>query len=500
MQTNSASNSTSPDVTLAQIERLIADVADLATHDVSVHDFHAELLDRAVVGLAAIGGAVWICPDGTRVSVDVESVADATRAGVIRESLPHRRRCVEAVSRSGRAVQIPPDGNGEQNDDGGNPTGCLLILCPVRVAGQTKAVVEIMQRPDSPPESRNGYSEFLDELCRHAEEFHTRRELNNFRERANLWAAFEAFSHRVHSKLDLRETAFTIVNESRSVIGCERVTLAEVRGKRCRILAVSGVDTPNPRANSVRCLEALIAAAIATNEPFWYAGRSDEIAPQIETPLQAYLEESPARLLSIVPLYGGAEHSEKNGEVMLGALAVERFDGVFDDEMQQRIGAVCGHAALALRNAIAHRNLPTIPFIGRAIAARRQTRIGWRPRWLIAAGVVLALIAALAVVPADFRVESSGELQPSQRFHVFAPADGTVRINQLPISKHNRVKRNDIVAVMYSAPLEMKLNQVRGDLHTVDKQLEAVRNERFGRAQTDGAPRSSQAQITARTQ
>lgn len=497
---SSASNLTGPDATLAQIERLIADIADLATLDVTVHDFHAKLLDRAIVGLAAVGGAVWTCYGGTRVRLDVESLVDPSRATAIRESQAVRKSRAEQAAGADRAVQIPPDGHGGTPLPGGNPTGCLLILCPITVAGETKAVIEILQRPDSPPEARDGFLNFLDELCHHAAEFHLRRELHQFRERTVLWARFEAFSHRVHSKVDLRETAFTIVNESRSVIGCERVSLAEVRGKHCRILAVSGVDTLNSRANSIRCLNALVAAAVATNEPFWYAGQAGEIAPQVEAPLQAYLDESPARLLAIVPLYAGVDDTNQERDAMLGALVVERFDGACDDEMQRRIGAVCGHAALALNNALDYRNLPTLPIVGPLIAARRRHRAGWKPRWLIGAAVVLLVLAALVLIPADFRVESTGELRPSSRFHVFAPADGTVRINQLPVSKRSQVGRNEIVAVLKSAPLEMQHNQIWGELQTVEKQLDAVRNERFGRESPDGTRKSRSSELTARTQ
>eukprot|EP00913_Durusdinium_trenchii_P028467 g26695.t1 len=500
MESDSHANPTSADVTLAQIERLIADVADLATHDVSNHEFHAELLDRAVVGLAAIGGAVWDCQGGARVAIGVESIVDVGRVDAIQSSLPERQSHVEAAARSGRAGVIPPDGSASQNPAGTNPTGCLLIICPIRVAAQTKAVVEVMQRPDCPPESRDGFLEFLDELCHHAGEFHTRRELNLYRERAVLWARFEAFSHRVHSKIDLRETAYTIVNESRSVIGCERVSLAEVRGTRCRLLAVSGVDVINPRSNSVRALEALINATVATGEPFWYAGRSDELAPQIETPLEGYLEHSPARLLAIVPLYTGDDQADDHENNMTGAMVIERFDGEFDDEMQRRIGAACGHAALALGNAIDHRNRPTIPILGPAIAARRRSRTGWTRRWLIAAAISLTLIAALIVIPADFKVQSRGELQPAERHHVFAPVDGTVRINQLPVSRRGSVTKNEVVAVIDSGPLDLKLNQIWGELQTVEKQLDAVRNERFGRERTDGEPPRSKTLISARKQ
>ena len=61
----------------------------------------------------------------------------------------------------------------------------------------------------------------------------------------------------------LKETAFTVANEGRRLIGCDRVSVLVRRGTRCRLVAVSGVATVNRRANAVRALERLATGMLA---------------------------------------------------------------------------------------------------------------------------------------------------------------------------------------------------------------------------------------------
>ena len=49
----------------------------------------------------------------------------------------------------------------------------------------------------------------------------------------------------------MRETAYTIVNEGRRLIGCDRVSVAIKRGRTCKVEAISGQDTIESRSNVV---------------------------------------------------------------------------------------------------------------------------------------------------------------------------------------------------------------------------------------------------------
>ena len=56
----------------------------------------------------------------------------------------------------------------------------------------------------------------------------------------------------VHRSLDSRATCYAIVNESRRLIRSDRVSITLRRGKRQKVVAVSGLDSIDRRADEVR--------------------------------------------------------------------------------------------------------------------------------------------------------------------------------------------------------------------------------------------------------
>src|SRR5439155_1736047 len=54
-------------------------------------------------------------------------------------------------------------------------------------------------------------------------------------QRDALWAQLESFSRAVHAGLNPRETAYTIANEGRRLIGCDRLSVAILRGATARV-------------------------------------------------------------------------------------------------------------------------------------------------------------------------------------------------------------------------------------------------------------------------
>src|SRR4030095_17136945 len=87
---------------------------------------------------------------------------------------------------------------------------------------------------------------------------------------------------QAHETLDARETAYTIVNEARRLLGCDRVTVGILRGGKIAIEAVSGQDTLDNRSNVVTLLGKLATRVVATGEPLWYAGATEDFPPQTQ--------------------------------------------------------------------------------------------------------------------------------------------------------------------------------------------------------------------------
>ena len=63
-------------------------------------------------------------------------------------------------------------------------------------------------------------------MCELAGEFLKNHQLRHFVDRQALWTQLEDFTRSIHSSLHPRETAFTIANEGRRLIDCDRVSVA----------------------------------------------------------------------------------------------------------------------------------------------------------------------------------------------------------------------------------------------------------------------------------
>lgn len=493
MTADALHNLEAPERSLDRIDRLIGEALRLARSDSSPEEFFAGLAERLLSASSALAAAVWLrSPDGVLQrlcqsgSLPGPEAADGSTA---------RRRLVERALNTSAPAVVDPQTAAEANDGAVNDTGCLLLVFPFSAAGVPRGAVELVQRSDLPAPVREGCMQLLEEFCDIARDYSTAEELRAMRRRAELWAQFERFAQRIHSSLSLRDTAFSVVNEARPLIGCDRVGLVVRQGSGCRTWAVSGVDAVNRRSAAVRALETLSTAVLSTGEALWYDETSGELAPQIDGPLHAYLETSPARALAVVPLFAveegtdleaaGAEGGRRSGAdlsvypVPFAALIVERFDAAWDGDMPRRATAVAAQCTTAVQNALEHRSTSRLPVLGRLFGKpwrRPPSRARW---WTGAAAVLLAAVAALSLVPADFDVAARGQLLPRDRRNVHAPADGIVRIADLPVAKRDGVQNGEIVAAIRSPELDREYARVFGELQTVRKQLDGIRTARL---------------------
>lgn len=455
-----------------EIERLVREVAELARADVDTLDFYQGVLDRAVRALSAAGGVVW------RIDDDAGSnILCQIRLKDVLPSDPHNERQHQVLLAgvcSGQDVRLVPPSSGSTTERGGNPSDYAALICPVLVNDAPVAGLELFLRPGSSPAAQQGFLQFLAALGELCAEFERNRELRLLRDREAVWQQFEEFTQRVHTALSTRQLAFTVVNEGRRVIQCDRLTLATKVGERFRLQAVSGLDTLDQRANVVQRLEELTRVACATGEPFWHTEPSPVLSPQMETALTNYLPASRARMLAVLPLKG--EATATTPAPILGALIVERFEsGRADDAFRQRIAAVTRQTGLALRNTHEHESIPFVSLL-RLLRVPMQA-LKTRKAALIGCG--LALLGILAwLIPYEFEVSGQGELQPAMRRNLFAPSDGVV--DELKVRPAQQVAKGEVLAVLQSTELDFELSRVLGEKLTVEKRLASIEAARLG--------------------
>ena len=238
-----------------EIQGLVHEIAELSRSEISPAEFYDAMLNKVVAALAAPGGAVWTVSDAGGLQLAYQ--INLRQTGLDRESdRPAAARpaaCTRCCSGSEGALVAPHSGAGDATDNdedaAANPTDFLLVLAPVHNDQGPQGVVEIFQRPGARITTQRGYLRFLLQVCEFAGDFLKARRLRHLSEKQTLWEQLETFTRTAHEKLDVRQTAYTIANEGRRLIGCDRVSVAIRRGGSCPIEAVSGQDTFDKRSN-----------------------------------------------------------------------------------------------------------------------------------------------------------------------------------------------------------------------------------------------------------
>ncbi len=484
-----------------EIDDLLETVAGLAESDLTPTEFYAELMDRIVPALAATGGAVWTGGPAGGVELQYQVNLPGGLLSEDREGARRHARLVEQVLATGKGKLSPPQSGTADSDQAANPTELALVLCPWSFE-DVSGVVEVFQRPGASPSAQQGCLRFLSAICELVADFHRNRQLRGFRRRIEQLGRFEQFTERVHRTLDPTSTAYEIANEGRRLIGCDRLSVAVLQRHRWRVLAISGVDGVNRRANAVRHLERLAKAVTTVGEPVWFDGSAGDLAPEIEESLSVCVDEFHARALVVVPLaapQGGEppdEQKHREPPKMVGALVVEQFRGGLDERLRAGVDAIRNHSASALANAMEYESGPVVRFL------RAVGKVGWMVsvkhvgKTAAALVALAAVVIALATVPADFQVEAHGELQPLGRRHVFAPSDGVV--SELEVAHADRVEADQVLLVMRRPELDFEFKRVWGELQTARKKLAAVEAERLQNRRETADERRQYGRLTAR--
>lgn len=471
---SAASPPPSPDLLLVQetkneIRSLVQEIAQLAKQEIPPEEFYAGFLGRIVSAMAAVGGAVWTSGDNGLTLQYQVNLAGAELDDSTAGRQQHSRLLRKAMS-SGNAMLVPPRAGGSGEDAEANPSAHLLVLAPLRVEQEVVGLVEIFQRPGGGPTTQRGYVRFVSQMADLAADYLKNQRLRFLNDRQQLWKQLEQFLRSIHASLDVRQAGYSIVNEGRRLIGCDRVSLAVKDGGKLRVVAVSGLDTIDRRATEVRHLSKLAQAVAKTREPLWHAANSGEAAPQIDQHLQPYIDASHARLLAVLPLLatvGGTKPSSDSDKSnyqrkkLVGALIIEQLqEAKATDLLRSRSEMVAEHSAAALANALEHSGLFLMP-LWKVLG---KTASLFRGRTFFKTAGVLALLGgiiyALVVIPAEFEVAARGKLQPVERWDIFARIDGDVV--SVPVRHGQTVSRGDVLAELHSPDLAEEFERLLG--------------------------------------
>ncbi len=485
MSTDQAVNSETIEQTKQQIRGLVSEIAQLSKSDLDAAEYYPAFLQRIVQALAAAGGAIWVIQDGRRLELAYQINMSDTLLQAESEDAGKHFALISQIAGSGEPQLIPAQ-SGTADGQAGNPTQFLLVLAPMRGSTAVEGVVEIFQRPDAQPVTQRGYLKFVIQMCELAGEWLKTRKLAQISDRHSLWEQADHFSRLAHDNLDVRETAYTIVNEGRRMIGCDRVSVGLIKGRSCKMESVSGQDAIENRSNIANLMGKLATRVVATGESLWYDGTVEDLPPQVEDALDAYVDESHSKMIAILPLRrpkrstdsrvtvtGESDDESNEANEIIGALVVEQIESDIPEAvLRSRVDLVYEHSARALTNAVDHNRIPLMPvwnLLGKSkilFSARHLPKT-------VAAFIALVFIAlALSFLPADFNLKAEGRLQPVIKHDIFVPVDGDV--DKVLVKDQQTVKKGEVLVVLKSHDLAVQIQNILGDLSAKQERLATV--------------------------
>ncbi|MEM1226789.1 MAG: HlyD family efflux transporter periplasmic adaptor subunit [Planctomycetota bacterium] len=477
--------------TKAQIRGLVNEIAALTKSGAAASEFYPELLSRIITALAAAGGAIWLLDEDQQLRLQYQINAEPSILSDDSDDAARHNRLIRRVAMAGQSILVPPYSGTTDGDAEGNPTRYLLVLGALEHDGQKDGLIEIFQRPDTAPDTQRGYQRFLQQMCELAAEWLRSQKLIKLGDRQTLWQQADSFARACHESLDLKETAYIVANDGRRLIGCDRVSVAIKKGRKCRVEAISGQDTFENRSNIVSALNVLATRVVAAGEPLWHDGSTEDLPPQIEEALEDYVDQSHGRNLAVLPLRepqrklgmgadeGAAGEIDRDnshrGEV-IGALIVEQIEtDLPPDVFHQRCDLVYEHGTRAIANSQAHTNLFLMPLwrtLGRATWVLRARTL---PKTLGIVGLITAIICGLVFIPMEFDLEADGTLVPEARREIFAGIDGEVR--DVLVDTNDVVTAGQELLRMINPDIQVEITEIQGQINTTLAELNRVRGQ-----------------------
>jgi RND family efflux transporter MFP subunit len=318
----------------------------------------------------------------------------------------------ERVLQTGRGVLEP-----REDEDGADARGPRYQLAyPVRLDGEIRAVVgfEVDWRPE--PQLQTAMRELQWGSC-WLEVLLRRRADPKEAETLRLKLALDLVSTLLEqSKLKDSTAAFT--TELASRLGCDRVALGLVKGRRVEVRAISHSPMFERRANLVRAIERAMEEAVDQETAVVFPPTGEE-RPVVARAHEALLAESEASSAATYPLV-------HDGRV-LGALTFERAGGHhFEAPTLEVCSAVASVAGPVVD--LKQLNEASLP-----VHAARSAKGFWdrlfgpgHPGFKLGAVALIALAAFLALAEGDFRVSADSMVEGAVQRAVTAPINGFV--------------------------------------------------------------------------
>jgi hypothetical protein len=346
------------------------------------------------------------------------------------------------------------------------------LAYPVRLEGQVRGVVglDLDGRPEAQLQaamrSLQWGSCWLELLMRrHADPQQV--------ERLRLKVALDVVAALLEAP-EFRDSTTAFTTQLAAQLGCDRVTLGILSGKRVRVSAVSHSPQFEQRANLMRAIESAMEEAIDQGEAVVYPP-VDERRAVVSRAHEALLRESEAGCAATFPLVHGGN--------LVGALTLERAPGQRFDApallVCEAVAAVAGPIVELKR--VGDSGLPA--HAGRSAKGLWERVVGpGDVGFKLAALLALSAAAFLWFASGDFRIAADATLEGTVQRAVAAPIGGYVK--EAPLRAGDVVARDQVIGRFDDRDLRLERVKLLSERDQYERQLrEAMSKRERGPAQ-----------------
>lgn len=463
-------------------QKLVDDLAEEALGATSTDALAEVTLERLLAGVAGVAAAVWDREPSGQFALRAQRRLATPGVDDAWSDPRLRTAAFEAALEARRPLAASP-GATAGTAGFNNPTAQVLVLGPILLDDEPLGVIELYLPADVDEAGREGVRHLVSVVGEVWAEFQRRREFRLLRAEAIAQRQFTDLAARLQAHWQLAPLSYTLANDGRLWVECDRLSVLVVDEGRARVQATSGVDQVDSRSSAVRRIEELAGAVALGREVWWYPGHSQPTPPEIEAPLAAWLAETAAQQVVVVPLCEPGADDDSGGAPrrVMGCLVAEWFSRQESESGRARLARLAPQAEAAVARARVSDRWPQAWWIRRAAA--REGWYGARRRWwaVVAAAVTLVGGLLLAVVPAEHWVSAPGHVDPVARRRVYAPCDATV--SEVAVLHGQTVTVGQLLLTLRRPELELEWARLTGEIATTEVQLATVR---LGRADDSG--------------
>lgn len=454
-----------------KIDEAFEEVAKLAGSDLPPADFYQEFLNKVIAGIDAPAGAAWLrTPQGflqLQCQLNIENVGlDRHKNG--RQS---HNELLRQAFQMGRPMLLEPYGTSGilEGLPAGNPTEFYCLLVPVQMEKECTGLLELWTEQRNDVRMQRTYLNYLVQMAGYAAQYMRNTSGRKLVGQEQIWAQVEAFAREIHSSLDPTRVAYTIANEGRRLIGCDRLSVATVVDRKARIEAVSGSDVVEKRSNLIQLMRNLTDKVLKWGEKLTFSGTKDEsLPPDVLEALDDYLAESNSKFLILQPLRDDRQ-KDLPGPAR-AALLLESFDPPTAVEpIVSRMDVVGRHATSALYNAV---ELERVPLKWMWLPVSKvQNGLGGKTKAILISVATAAalLLGTLIFVPYPLKLDANGSLLPKERQKVFTPQEGFLQ--EFLIEQNSTFGPGNHVAQLFDQTLQSKLNKVQAEINAAESNM-----------------------------